>query len=298
MGISFLRGLVASINPCAFVLLPTYLMYFLGMEGVRPGDQRASIRRAIVVSAAVSAGFLSVFVTVGVLSEYVTRWIEANAKYATVFVGVGFVALGVAMLVGYRLPFTTPRVGRLGAGRDTVVAMAGYGVAYAVTSISCTLPLFSTTLFGNVQQGGWGSGLVHVLAYGLGMALIVTALTIALAAANTSVLRVLRAGSQHVHRVAAALVVLSGLYLVYYFWVVDLNESSSTITDRVDDLRTRLQVELQDRWQLIAVLLGLVVAVGAAHAWRRPRVTEDGGHDREHGVGADPSGRTHDQPIA
>lgn len=295
MGISFLRGLVASINPCAFVLLPTYLMYFLGMEGVQPGDQRASVRRAIVVSGAVSAGFLSVFVAVGVLSEYVTGWIESNAKYATVVIGVGFVVLGVAMFGGYRLPFSTPRVGRIGGDRDTVVAMAGYGVAYAITSISCTLPLFSTTLFGNVQQGGWGSGVANVVAYGAGMALVVTALTIALAAANTSLLRVLRAGSQHVHRIAAAFVVLSGLYLVYYFWVVDVNESSSGVTDRIDDLRTRLQVQLQDRWQVIALLLGAVVIGGAIYAWRRPSVPRAPGGGR----GADDrSGRTHDQPIA
>ena len=32
MGLSFLKGLVAAVNPCAFVLLPTYLAYFLGSE--------------------------------------------------------------------------------------------------------------------------------------------------------------------------------------------------------------------------------------------------------------------------
>jgi cytochrome c-type biogenesis protein len=291
MGVSFLRGLVASINPCAFVLLPTYLMYFLRMEGVQPGGQRASIRRAIVVSGAVSAGFMSVFVAVGLVSEYVTGWIESNAKYATVVIGVGFVVLGVAMLAGYRLPFSTPRIGQVGGGRDTVLAMSGYGVAYAVTSISCTLPLFSTTLFGNVQQGGWGSGLANVVAYGMGMALVVTALTIALAAANTSLLRTLRAGSQYVDRIAAVFVLLSGLYLVYYFWVVDVNESSSGITDRIDDLRTRLQVQLQDRWQLIAIVLGAIVVAGAVYAWRRPSSSELA-------PGADEPDRSADQPIA
>ena len=50
MGLSFLRGLVAAVNPCAFVMLPTYLMYFLGMEGHRAGDQRATVRRALLVS--------------------------------------------------------------------------------------------------------------------------------------------------------------------------------------------------------------------------------------------------------
>ena len=35
MGLSFLKGLVAAVNPCAFVLLPTYLAYFLGSEAGR-----------------------------------------------------------------------------------------------------------------------------------------------------------------------------------------------------------------------------------------------------------------------
>ena len=35
VGLSFLRGMVAAVNPCGFVLLPTYLMYFLGLEAAR-----------------------------------------------------------------------------------------------------------------------------------------------------------------------------------------------------------------------------------------------------------------------
>ena len=58
MSLSFIRGLVAAVNPCGFILLPTYLMYFLGLQGGMPGTQRATLRRALLVSAAVSAGFL------------------------------------------------------------------------------------------------------------------------------------------------------------------------------------------------------------------------------------------------
>ena len=274
MGLSFLRGLVASVNPCAFVLLPTYLMYFLGMTGARPGDQRASVRRALLVSAAVSTGFMAVFVLAGVVSEYVTSWIEANAKYATLAIGLAFIALGLAMLAGYRLPITTPKVGTLsvlGEDRATLFAMVGYGAAYAVTSISCTLPLFTSTLFGNVKRGGWGSGLAHVVAYGLGMALVVTALTIALAVANTSFLRALKSTSRYVDTIAAVLVTLSGLYLVYYFWVVDVNEDSSAVTDRVDSLQRRVQTSLQDSWQLVAVVLAGVVLGAIVYATRRSR---------------------------
>ena len=76
---SFLAGIFAAVNPCGFVLLPTYLMYFLGLEGARPGTQRASIQRALTVSAATSAGFISVFVIVGTISRGFTTVIEDNA---------------------------------------------------------------------------------------------------------------------------------------------------------------------------------------------------------------------------
>jgi cytochrome c biogenesis protein CcdA len=274
MGLSFLRGLVAAVNPCAFVMLPTYLMYFLGLEGHRPGTQRATVRRALVVSAAVAAGFMAVFVAVGVVSEYVTSWIESNAKYTTVVIGVGFVVLGVAMLAGYRLPFATPRIDP-GEPDRTIPAMFVYGIAYALASIGCTLPLFSTTLFGNVNADGWGSGVLNVVAYGAGMALIVTALTVALAVANTSLLRALRSGSQHVDRIAAVLVALSGLYLVYYFWVVEVNEDSSAVVDRVDRFQRRIQTTLNDHWQLVALVLGAIVATAVVYGLGRRRTDGD-----------------------
>lgn len=277
MGLSFLRGLVAAVNPCAFVLLPTYLMYFLGMESHRPGDHRATVRRALLVSAVVSAGFMAVFVVVGIVSEYATRWVESNAKYATLVIGIGFVVLGAAMLGGYRLPISTPKVDIRTPDR-TLRAMALYGVAYAVASIGCTLPLFSTVVLrGTIDREGWGTGVAHVVAYGAGMALIVTALTIALAVANTSLLRLLRSGSQYVDRIASLLVLLSGLYLVYYFWVVEVNENRSAITDRVERLQQRIQVELVDSWQAVALVLLAIVAGATIFALGRRRPDEDAG---------------------
>ena len=43
LGLQFLRGMVATVNPCGFVLLPTYLMYFLGVEAPQRRRRRASL---------------------------------------------------------------------------------------------------------------------------------------------------------------------------------------------------------------------------------------------------------------
>jgi cytochrome c-type biogenesis protein len=265
MGLSFLRGMVAAVNPCGFVLLPTYLVFFLGLE-LRQGSavsQRATVRRALLVSGAVSAGFMAIFLAVGLVSYHFTNWINQHAKYATVVIAVGLVAMGVAMLFGWKLPITTPRLDA--GGRDrTVGSMFVYGVAYAIASIGCTIPLFLSTLFSTRRDGVLG-GAANVLAYGAGMALLVTALTVTLAVANTGLLRVLRGGARYVETISAVFVIVSGLYLLYYFWVVDVNEDSDPITGRVERFQGNVLTRLNDNWQTVAVVL--LVVVGAAIAY-------------------------------
>jgi cytochrome c-type biogenesis protein len=271
LGLSFLRGLVASVNPCAFVLLPTYLMYFLGVEAGRGGPVRASMQRALTVAVAVSSGFMLVFVVAGVISNFFTSWLDRNAKYATAGIGVGLILLGAAMLFGYRLPWTTPSVSGAGRGR-TVRSMFVYGLAYAVCSLSCTIGLFAATAF--AAPDSFGEGVANVVAFGLGMTLIVTALTVSLAFANHALLGALRSATRYVDTVAAAFVLLSGVYLIRYFWVVDVNEDTDAATSAVERLQNWILVRLNDNWQVVAVALAAVVIAAVAFVTLR-RGSED-----------------------
>ena len=271
MSLSFLRGFVAAVNPCGFVLLPTYLMFFLGSEvSSAAGDlgaRRAGVRRALVVSAALTAGFMTVFVAVGLTTYHFTSWVQRNAKYATVAIAVGLVALGVAMFRGYRLPIASPRLDRGGRSRG-VGSMFVYGVAYAIASLGCTIGLFLPSLFA-ARDDGMLAALAQVAAYGAGMGLLVSALTVTLAVARTGLLGVLRASMHRVEQVAAGFVVLSGLYLAYYFWVVDIGGGSDPIVEAVDRVQRSAIDALQQRWQATAVVLGAVVLAAGVYA-RRP----------------------------
>ena len=233
LGLAFLRGMVASINPCGFVLLPTYLLFFLGVQAAaQAGDQRASMRRALVVGSAVSAGFVAVFLVVGVVTETIDSWLLSNAKYATVVIGAAFVILGIAMLAGYRPRFATPHLDAGGRTRS-VGSMFVYGIAYAVASLGCTMPLFLTTVFGTGRREGFAAGVANAVFYGAGMGLVVIALTVSLAGANQLLLGALRSAMRYVDLIAAAFLVLSGIYLIYYFAVVDVGGGTSSITDSV-----------------------------------------------------------------
>jgi hypothetical protein len=85
---------------------------------------------------------------------------------------------------------------------------------------------------------------------------------VALALANTGLLRILRGSMRHVQTIAAVFVIISGLYLVYYFWVVDINASSDPITLAVERFQASILAWLNDNWQIAAVVLAAVVATG------------------------------------
>ena len=277
MSLSFIRGMVAAVNPCGFILLPTYLMYFLGLQGSMPGSQRATMRRAVIVSAAVSTGFLSVFLIAGIISYNFTSWINENAKYATGAIGVALLVLGTTMVFGYKLPFMTPRLDAGGEGgpKQSVGAMFVYGIAYAIASIGCTIGLFIATVFSTTRRDGLVSGVGNMLAYGAGMALLVSALTIALASANTSLLKLLRGSLQYVDRVAAFFVLLSGMYLLWYFYWVDIREEGDPITDWALERQAQVTAFLSDHWQVVGLVMVVIVGGAMVYAWSRPNASVD-----------------------
>ncbi|MBC48585.1 MAG: hypothetical protein CMF24_02535 [Ilumatobacter sp.] len=274
MSLSFIRGLVAAVNPCGFILLPTYLMYFLGVSGGVPGTQKASITRALKVSAAVSSGFLAVFLAIGFLSVPLRSTISANSKYVTGFIAMGLIVLGAAMLFGYKLPFMTPQI-ESGKKDQTVKSMFVYGVAYAVASIGCTIGLFLATVFSTRPDETFIDSVANMIAYGAGMALLVSALTVGFAFANTTLLKFLRNAMQYVDKIAAAFVMLSGLYLAWYFYWVDLDNGGDPITDWAFTRQADATAFLNDNWKVVGVVLGGVVAAAVAYVTFRKEDTND-----------------------
>lgn len=253
---SFMLGMLAAVNPCGFVLLPAYLLYFLGIDS----GQRAPLQRALKVSAAVSAGFLSVFLVVGTISRLFTQWIELRAKYAGFAVGLILMVLGIAMLLGWKPSFSTALPG---ATRDSsLLAMFIFGIAYAVASIGCTIGLLTTVILGSIGTNGFVSGVVSIAMYGLGMSLLVTALTVALAAAKTSVSRVLKSGLRYVDKIAAAFITLTGAYLTWYWYgAITERESLGNVVSNVENWQTSVSqfIQRQGAPRLAMIFLAIVV---------------------------------------
>ena len=255
--LSFGSGLLAAVNPCGFVLLPTYLMYFLGVSG-RPGTQRATVRRALLVSVALSAGFMTVFVIVGGISRLFTDWLNQNAKYLALLIGVALVILGIAMLFGYRLPFSTPKL-ETGKRDQTIASMYVFGLAYAIASIGCTIGPFSATVLGTIDTDGFFQGVVAIALYGIAMSLLITTLTVTLALAQGGLLKSLRTGMKYVETASAVVMILSGLYLSWY-WFNDIRDKyDDDLTGRVLNWQEQIAQYIDNNRLVLAIIFAVIV---------------------------------------
>jgi cytochrome c biogenesis protein CcdA len=278
-------GMVATVNPCGFAMLPAYLSYFLGLEGADDESPTAGFGEALRVAGAVSAGFLAVFAVAGTIVRTVdARFVYENVPWVSIVIGLALLALGVAMLGGFELVTRLPKLDRGGRSR-TVGSMFVFGVSYAVASIGCTLPLFLSAVAGTIETQSLLDGVVVFLIYGLGMTVVLTALTVAIALARTSIVRFLRRSQQYVGRVAGGLVALAGGYVAYYGWLElrSFRRPGAVPESGITDTVTGWSYDLTD-WvndvgavRLAVALAAVLVAVGAVlRLRRRPPALADG----------------------
>jgi cytochrome c-type biogenesis protein len=267
---SFSSGLLAAVNPCGFVLLPTYLLYFLGIENLRPGAERSSVRRALAVSIAVSAGFMTVFILIGTIVKLTSNWLVAKSSWLSLAFGIVLIVFGIAMLFGYRLPFTAPKLD-IGQRDRTVRSMYVFGIAYAIASLGCTIGPFLGTVLGGFSTDGVATGVSAIALYGLGMALLVTGLTVTLAIANTGMLRILRSGMGWFEYVSGVFVLLTGVYLTWYWYSSLSNNFDSNVINTAESWQSRLQNWINDNQSAVVITAVIVIAVAIALSLQRKR---------------------------
>ena len=266
IALAFAAGMVATVNPCGFAMLPAYLSYFMGVDSSERSTV-AGLRSALSVGGIVSLGFVVVFGITGVLITAGFRSIIDWIPWLALVVGVAVIGLGIALLRGYDLNVELLKAQRGQKGRDFKSVFV-FGVSYAVASLSCTLPVFLTVVAGQVTQTNLVSGLATFVVYGLGMALVLISLTVALALGKTSVVSRFRSAMKRVNTVSGVILIVAGIYIVW-FWSTTLASGAGSLDSPafrfVENLSQLALNAVNDNTGSVAAALMLVV-VGAISA--------------------------------
>jgi cytochrome c-type biogenesis protein len=221
-----------------------------------------------MVGGLVAIGFLGLFAVVGLPVSLGVGAIADAVPWVGLGTGVVLALTGLAVIAGRRLrPVLVPRP-RVRSGRQ-VGAMVLFGVGYGAASLGCTLPIFLALVGASL-----GADKIMVfLAYGVGMAVVLMALAVAIACAREGIASRLRPLLPHVGRLAGVLLTASGGYLVYYWARIRFGESVTLADDPIVGFASRYSAELQDFAErhgtpLIAAA-GAIVTLALASGLRR-----------------------------
>lgn len=273
---AFTAGLVAAINPCGFALLPAYLSYFLGLDQTNSGtgngtdgDETAStdsvatatttsnrdattsrvrtnpIVRALIVSLAVTAGFVLVFAIMGFAWSSISGLIGRRLPYFTLIVGVFLAILGVAMLRGFEPLISLPQFTRKRQDRE-LGSMFIYGVSYAVASLSCTIPIFMAVVITTLERDSFATGIAVFITYALGMGTTLAVLTVSVALAREGLVQRFRRILPYMNTISGVLLIIAAAFVTYYAWV-EIQELNTQQSSSLVKWSRSVQASLQ-RW--------------------------------------------------
>jgi cytochrome c biogenesis protein CcdA len=285
IGLAFGAGLVAALNPCGFAMLPAYLALVVRGEDAEPasgdvghGTSLRALSRALAATVAMAVGFVTTFGVFGVLTVSLASTVQSYLPFVTVVIGIALVALGIRLLMGRELlmPAWFGRGVRWTPG-TTLGSMFGYGVSYAIASLSCTVGPFLAVTGVGLRGGTVLSAVPVYLAYAAGITLVVGTLAVAAAFATSAVSEWMRAVLPFVNRLSGALLVVVGLYVGYYgVYEVRLFHAHGNPVDPLVNAAAQLQgkvavwVHEHGAWPWI-VATAVVLVAGAATTWHGRR---------------------------
>jgi cytochrome c biogenesis protein CcdA len=278
-------GMLAAVNPCGFALLPAYLsLLIVGDDG--PGAQTTAWRlaarriaalRALLLTLAMTLGFVGVFSLFGLVLGPVADAIQPRLPWFSVGFGVVLLLLGGWLSTGRALP--TPWL-KLRSGPTvtrSVPSMMLFGAAYALASLGCTIGPFLAVVVSSLRAGATQQGLALFVAYAAGMGAVIGVVAFAVALARTSALVRLRRFAGRSARIGGLLMIVSGGYVAWYGWYEVRLLRGELPEDRVigagDSLQLRIAATLDTVGapRIAAVLGVLVVAVIVAGLIRHRR---------------------------
>ncbi len=220
IGFAAAAGVVASVNPCGFFILPSYVAFQLGTEeaGYDQVSPLGRVGRALAVGLMATLGFVLIFAAAGAVIAAGGTFLGRVFPFLGLAVGVLMVGFGGYLLVTHRY------VGVLAASRVQVTPRRNlgnafvFGIGYAIGSLSCTLPIFLVVVGSALGASGFLASFSQFVAFALGMGVVVIAITIGAALFRDAVAAFLRTMLPHVHRASSLFLIGAGGYLIYY-WV-------------------------------------------------------------------------------
>lgn len=226
--LAFGVGVLATVNPCGFAMLPALLGNYLHNDEPDDSGGQAVLGRLVRgfgVGTAVSAGFTTVLTVAGLLVAVGLRQLVTAVPWVAIVIGALLVVLGIALATGHNIGLRLGQGSSAPRGRGTGHLML-FGGAYAIASLSCTLGVLLAVVAQATATSGPAGLVLAFAAYAAGAATILTGFTITIALAKATLFDPLRRLMPSATRIGGIMLAVSGAYLIAY-WLPTLTGRDS-----------------------------------------------------------------------
>ncbi len=233
---AFSAGLVAAFNPCGAAMFPAYVGYQLDSVQVS-GNHIMSVIWAIVLGLSATSGFVVVFGSVGIILALGGKVVDKFLPFVGLGIGVIITSLGLFLLISrHKVGIMAASRVNLGQGKG-VRSVFLFGIAYALASLSCALPVFLSAVgivSGQSLSTSSVAGTVVVsVTYGIGMGSVLVAATLGVVFFKRVVEEGIRLARSYVEPIGNVAMVGAGMYLIYY-WV--FGKGSDLLVQRTEQI--------------------------------------------------------------
>jgi cytochrome c-type biogenesis protein len=224
LALAFAAGMLAPANPCGVALLPAWISYTLGDTAPLP----VRLARALRAATALTIGFAGTLAGAGLAISIGAHALIHLAPWLALVTGLVLLLLGAVMLTGRTIRLRLPTTAPAPAGSTRGWRLAAFGVGYAAASLSCTIGVLLAVI-AQAQATASYAGLFAVFtAYAAGSGAVLLLVAVGTAAAGAALARRLTALTHHATRITAALLILTGAYLAWYWYPAAVNGSTAT----------------------------------------------------------------------
>ena len=223
IGFAFGAGMIAAVNPCGFVMLPSYVAVYLLSEKDSPSGMTIRLIRALKVTISMTLGFVIVFAVIGSLVSLGLRSVIGSLlPWFGMGSGIALIAISGLLLFGFNqfryssLPFRLSSMFTI-FQTDTIRGYFFFGVSYALVSVGCALPIFMVVVTSTFAGQSILGILMSYINYSLGMGTIIFMVTIITALLRKSLAFSGNLLGSFLNKATVVLLLVAGIYLVFYW---------------------------------------------------------------------------------
>jgi cytochrome c-type biogenesis protein len=231
--VAFIMGILAFFSPCAFPLLPGYMSYVLARREESSKGKGPSVGRSILGGILAALGTLAIFSLAGLLIGAAGSAIVSYIPYLTPIIAIIIAVMGALMLLdmtgwtdkitGALVPVTS-RVqsglnnasSKIRGGKSSNLGLFFYGAGYGVASMGCHASVFVAIMIAGFVAGGFASALLVFVMFGLGMGIMMVAITVLVGMAKGMVIKRMQGAMPLIKKFSGLVLLIAGVYLAWY----------------------------------------------------------------------------------